>query len=170
MSATSTAAPYCQRHAESGSTGTEPPVAEAQRQVLVVVPPDDVSPALPGIRHGEVAVMGDGGRIVCHEGLVPHRIARRLVNLGPSFDLTWLRVASGASEPEVQSRALVHLVRNSLASLDSGPAWQATELLLGVGRTRGLLRKDRRQAAAQVLGISREYFRKWREEQPEDSP
>ena len=67
------------------------------------------------------------------------------------------------SEAEDAARAVTSAVKEAVARVDDGVARRAADLLLGISRTRGLPRKDRRKHAADALVLSEVHFRKRRE-------
>jgi hypothetical protein len=85
--------------------------------------------------------------------------------MGPLFALRCVQARADGDDPGDLARGLTAVVREAIARLGESPTRQAVELLLGVGRTRGQLRKERRRAAAAYLGISEEHLRKSREYQ-----
>lgn len=112
---------------------------------------------------GEIAALLQ--RVVGRTGLAPGRLAVRSAEMEPLFALRCVRARAGGDDPGELARSLTAVVREAVARLGESPTRQAVELLLGVGRTRGQLRKERRRAAAAYLGISDEHLRKTREYQ-----
>lgn len=102
-------------------------------------------------------------RVVCPAGLVPASLAARAGELVELSRLDCVRSRMRGPDTVDLARAVVVVVKAAVTRLSPGPGREATELLLGLGRTRGLLRKDRRRIAAAVLDVGREHFRKNRE-------
>jgi hypothetical protein len=102
-------------------------------------------------------------QVVCREGLAPVRLVKRYDELGPIATLRCVDVAADGPGADERTRAVVAVIRDAVHRLGDGPTRTAAALLLGIGSTRGMLRKDRRRAAARQLGVSDEHFRKHRE-------
>jgi hypothetical protein len=102
-------------------------------------------------------------QVICPVGLVPGKLAERAGELVELGRLGCVQTRTQGPEPIDFTRTIVILVKAAVARLEAGPSRETAELLLGLGRTRGLLRKDRRRIAADALDISREHFRKHRE-------
>jgi len=96
-------------------------------------------------------------RQVVRAGLRPSA----LKDLPKLFGLAVVGTEAHGSRPLDRAIALEGVIREAVAILGDGPTGQCVGLLLGMApRSRGLLLKDRRDLAAEHLGISAEAFRK----------
>jgi hypothetical protein len=109
----------------------------------------------------EVAVVLQ--RVVCPIGLVPSELARQIDALTPLLNLHCVKGRIQSPGEEDAARAVTLVVKAAVARLDEGAARKAADLLLGISRTRGLPRKDRRKDAADALVVGEAHFRKRRE-------
>jgi hypothetical protein len=87
----------------------------------------------------------------------------KLDDVGPFTQLDCVQARMQGQQPLECARAIVSVVREALTRLEDGPSRRAVALLMGAGTTWGLLRKDRRKAAAEVLVVGEVHFRKYRE-------
>ena len=102
-------------------------------------------------------------QVVCPVGLTATALAKRLDDLYAFTVLSCVKARAQSDDPQELARALVGVIKQAVDGLEDGPSRRAAALLLGAGRTRGLLRKDRRKAAAEALVVGEEHFRKHRE-------
>jgi Tachylectin len=102
-------------------------------------------------------------RVICPIGLVPSELAKQLDSLTLLLGLHCVKGCMQSSGEEDAARAVASVVKKAVARLDQGASHVAADLLLGVSRTRGLPRKDRRKDAADALVVGEAHFRKRRE-------
>jgi hypothetical protein len=77
------------------------------------------------------------------------------------LSLAMVGVAALGTRPVDRALALVEVLREAVGELGEGPSGESLELLLGLTpRSRGLLLKDRRDLAAEALGIDVETWRR----------
>jgi hypothetical protein len=75
--------------------------------------------------------------------------------------LAMVGVAALGTRPVDRALALVEVLRGAVGELGEGPSAESLELLLGLTpRSRGLLLKDRRDLAAEALGVDVETWRR----------
>lgn len=112
------------------------------------VPTDDIP---------DPAELRDELRRVARSGLTPSR----LTNLPKLFDLAIVATEAHGNRPLDRAIALQSVIGEAVDELGEGPSGEAVRLLLGMTpRSRGLLLKDRRDLAADHIGIEAETFRK----------
>jgi hypothetical protein len=112
--------------------------------------PRDITGSLSG---EEVALVLQ--KVICPVGLAPAALARQIDLLGPLVGMDSVQARIEGSGDEETVRAVAVVVKEAVSRLHQGVVRMAADLLLGVSRTRGLPRRDRRKAAADVLVVVR---------------
>ena len=102
-------------------------------------------------------------KVVCPVGLVPSELAKSLELLTALLELECVKARMQEAGAEDAARAVASVVKDAVTRLDDGATRTAADLLMGVSRTRGLPRKDRRRDAADALLVGEAHFRKRRE-------